>query len=86
MQTWIPAEGSAALISSGLVPQAYEIREQLERVVSSPEFPGVGLAATFLRYVVSETLEGRGNRIKAYSIAIEVFGRDPGFPQDDPVV
>ncbi|MGO6737862.1 adenylate cyclase [Rhizobium ruizarguesonis] len=86
MQTWIPAEGSAALISSGLVPQADDIREQLERVVSSPEFPGVGRAATFLRYVVSETLEGRGNRIKAYSIAIEVFGRDPGFTQDDPVV
>ncbi|EJC66863.1 putative integral membrane protein [Rhizobium leguminosarum bv. viciae WSM1455] len=86
MQTWIPAEGSAALISSGLAPQADEIREQLERVVSSPEFPRVGRAATFLRYVVSETLEGRGNRIKAYSIAIEVFGRDPGFTQDDPVV
>ncbi|WP_311044393.1 adenylate cyclase [Rhizobium bangladeshense] len=59
---------------------------QLERVISSPEFPGVGRAAAFLRYVVSETLAGRGNRIKAYSIAIEVFGRDTGFTQDDPVV
>ncbi|WP_017964704.1 adenylate cyclase [Rhizobium leguminosarum] len=86
MQTSIPAEGSAAPISSRPAPDADDIREQLERVVSSPEFPGVGRAATFLRYVVSETLEGRGNRIKAYSIAIEVFGRDPGFTQDDPVV
>ncbi|PDV88938.1 adenylate cyclase [Rhizobium sp. H4] len=86
MQTWIPAEGSAAPISLRPVPQAEDIREQLERVVSSPEFPGVGRAAAFLRYVVSETLEGRGNRIKAYSIAIEVFGRDAGFTQDDPVV
>ncbi|MGR4843193.1 adenylate cyclase [Rhizobium sp. LARHSG275] len=86
MQTSIPAEGSAAPISSRPAPHADDIREQLERVVSSPEFPGVGRAATFLRYVVSETLEGRGNRIKAYSIAIEVFGRDPGFTQDDPVV
>ncbi|PDS78015.1 adenylate cyclase [Rhizobium sp. L43] len=86
MQTWIPAEGSAAPISLRPAPQADDIREQLERVVSSPEFPGVGRAAAFLRYVVSETLEGRGNRIKAYSIAIEVFGRDAGFTQDDPVV
>ncbi|ANP85972.1 adenylate cyclase [Rhizobium leguminosarum] len=86
MQTSIPAEGSAAPISSRPAPQADDISEQLERVVSSPEFPGVGRAAAFLRYVVSETLDGRGNRIKAYSIAIEVFGRDPGFTQDDPVV
>ncbi|MCW0015741.1 adenylate cyclase [Rhizobium sp. BT-226] len=86
MQTWVPAEGSAARISLRPAPQAEDIREQLERVVSSPEFPGVGRAAAFLRYVVSETLEGRGNRIKAYSIAIEVFGRDAGFTQDDPVV
>ncbi|MGO7588697.1 adenylate cyclase [Rhizobium leguminosarum] len=86
MQTWIPAEGSAAPISLRPAPQADDIREQLERVVSSHEFPGVGRAAAFLRYVVSETLEERGNRIKAYSIAIEVFGRDAGFTQDDPVV
>ncbi|TAY17517.1 adenylate cyclase [Rhizobium leguminosarum] len=86
MQTSIPAEGSAAPISSKPAPHADDIREQLERVVSSSEFPGVGRAAAFLRYVVSETLEGRGNRIKAYSIAIEVFGRDAGFTQDDPVV
>ncbi|MGO8506748.1 adenylate cyclase, partial [Rhizobium leguminosarum] len=32
------------------------------------------------------TLGGRGNRINASSIAIGVFGRDPGFTQDDPVV
>ncbi|MGZ2380658.1 adenylate cyclase [Rhizobium leguminosarum] len=86
MQTWIPAEGSATPISLRPAPQADDIRDQLERVVSSPEFPGVGRAAAFLRYVVSETLEDRGNRIKAYSIAIEVFGRDTGFTQDDPVV
>ncbi|EJT00952.1 hypothetical protein [Rhizobium sp. CCGE 510] len=86
MQTWIPAEGSAAPIFSEPAPQADDISDQLERVIASPEFPGVGRAAAFLRYVVSETLEGRGNRIKAYSIAIEVFGRDAGFTQDDPVV
>lgn len=41
----------------------------------------------FLRYVIEETLEGRQNRIKAYSIATEVFDRPATFdPQTDPVV
>ena len=41
----------------------------------------------FLSYVVSEELSGRGHRIKAYSIAVEVFGRETSFdPQIDPIV
>src|SRR5215213_9143319 len=39
------------------------------------------------RYVVEETLEGRGERIKAYAIGVEVFERDETFdPQNEPVV
>ena len=68
------------------LPGIDEIRAQLERILSSPEFPGTGRAAAFLRYVVEETLAGRASRIKGYSIAIEVFGRDENFTQDDPVV
>ena len=68
------------------LPYIEEIRAELERILSSREFPGAGRAAAFLRYVVEETLAGRGNRIKGYSIAIEVFGRDETFTQDDPVV
>lgn len=33
----------------------------------------------FLEYVVSETLSGRGERLKGYSIALEVFGRRASF-------
>jgi adenylate cyclase len=41
----------------------------------------------FLEYVVEETLAGRAERIKAYNVATEVFGRDVNFdPQLDPVV
>ena len=36
---------------------------------------------------MTETLSGRADRIKAYSIAVEVFGRGASFdPQSDPVV
>lgn len=41
----------------------------------------------FLRFVVEETLAGRPDRLKAYTIALEVLGRDAGFdPQNDPIV
>ena len=53
----------------------------------SPDFNVPERARTFLKYVVTETLAGRADRIKAYSIAVEVFGRGASFdPQSDPVV
>ena len=69
-----------------LRPAPEDIRAQLERIIASPEFPNTGHAHAFLRYVVEETLAGRAERIKGYSIAIEVFNRDEDFTQDDPVV
>jgi len=67
-------------------PDTGEIRSQLEHILASAEFPGIGRSAAFLRYVVEEAIAGRANRIKGYSIAIEVFGRNESFTQDDPVV
>jgi adenylate cyclase len=64
-----------------------DVRAALERVVSSPDFAASERARRFLRYVVEETLAGRSDRIKAFSVAVEVFGRDESFdPQNDPVV
>lgn len=41
----------------------------------------------FLEYVVDETLAGRGDRLKGYNIAVEVFDRSEGFdPNVDPIV
>jgi adenylate cyclase len=67
-------------------PSPVDIHTQLERIISSPEFPGAGRCATFLRYVTEEVIQGRAKRIKGYSIAIEVFNREEGFTQEDPVV
>jgi TolB-like protein len=64
-----------------------EIRAQLERILASSDFNVPERAHAFLKYVVTETLSDRADRIKAYSIAIEVFGRGASFdPQSDPVV
>ncbi|KQV33183.1 hypothetical protein ASE37_19135 [Rhizobium sp. Root268] len=39
-----------------------------------------------LRYVVTETLEGRSTHIKAYTVAVDVFRRTNFDAQNDPVV
>ncbi|ACI58316.1 conserved hypothetical protein (plasmid) [Rhizobium leguminosarum bv. trifolii WSM2304] len=68
------------------VPTPEDIRAQLAVIISSPEFPKVGRSRAFLTYVTEEALAGRADRIKGYSIAVEVFKRSEGFTQDDPVV
>ena len=69
------------------VPTEADIREQFDRIRMSPEFQAPGRGRSFLAYVIEEALAGRGSRLKAYSIAIEVFGRDSSFDaQSDPVV
>src|SRR4051812_31614802 len=60
-------------------PRIVEVRAQLERIVASAEFTVPERARRMLRYVVEEALAGRGERIKAYTVAVEVLGRDEGF-------
>jgi adenylate cyclase len=69
------------------IPHPAAVREQLERILSSPDFDASHRHRRFLRYVTEETLAGRGERVKAYPIAITVFGRDETFDsQIDPIV
>jgi TolB-like protein len=66
---------------------ADEVRLELDRILSSPQFDASERNRRFLDYVVEETLSDRGDRIKAYTIATLVFGRDESFdPALDPVV
>lgn len=60
-----------------------DVRGELERILSSPEFETSERNRRFLRHVVEETLGGRADRIKAYSVATRVFGRGDDF---DPVL
>src|SRR3954464_1269115 len=68
-------------------PLPDDVRTQLERIIDSVEFAVSERARRFLCYVVGEALAGRGERIKAYTIAVEVLGRDEGFDANaDPAV
>ncbi|MCB1490070.1 MAG: adenylate cyclase [Bauldia sp.] len=66
---------------------AAAVRAAVDRIVNNPDFTASDRARNFLRYVVEETLNDRADRIKAFSVAVEVFGRDETFDaQNDPVV
>jgi TolB-like protein/tetratricopeptide (TPR) repeat protein len=68
-------------------PSSSEIQAQLKRILESRDFDVSERDRSFLKYVITETLSGRADQIKAYSIAVDVFGRDASFePQSDPVV
>ncbi|NKF31460.1 adenylate cyclase, partial [Pseudomonas sp. BGM005] len=86
MQNKLPSGGEDAPSLSRPEPAPDDIRTQLDRIIASPEFPRVGRSAAFLTYVTEEALAGRAERIKGYTIAVEVFKRSEGFKQDDPVV
>ncbi|MBB3657663.1 TolB-like protein [Rhizobium sp. BK650] len=63
------------------------VRAQLDRILASSEFLAPERGRRFLQYIVQETLEGRSEQLKAYTIAQAVFGRDASFDaQSDPVV
>lgn len=56
-----------------------EVEAELANVLSDPEFERNPSVSRFLAFVVAETLEGRGARLKAFTIAVAVFGRDETF-------
>ncbi|HET8699823.1 MAG TPA: hypothetical protein VFO94_20240, partial [Gammaproteobacteria bacterium] len=68
-------------------PTPTDIRAELERVLASRSFEQAGRSSEFLRYVVEQHLAGAAERLKGYTIAIEVFRRPPEFDaQADPLV
>ncbi|MBB3657652.1 TolB-like protein/Tfp pilus assembly protein PilF [Rhizobium sp. BK650] len=71
----------------GGAPSQEEVEQQLERILFSPEFRLPERARRFLEFVVTETLAGRRDYLKAFTIAQSVFGRDANFDaQQDPCV
>jgi TolB-like protein len=75
--------------ASGQEPQvsAESVRAALERVLASRCFRSAETLSRLLRYTVEQGLEGRGDRLKEYSLGVDVLGRGPRFdPRVDSVV
>jgi TolB-like protein len=64
-----------------------KVNEQLAKILQSSPFKSSRVLTDFLKYIVSETLEGKEQFLKEYVIATSVLGRDPDFnPQLDAIV
>lgn len=68
-------------------PEPDEIVAAAERMIASEVFARSPQLGAFLRFVVEASLQGKSDRIKAYTIGVEVLRRDSNFdPQLDPIV
>jgi len=63
------------------------IYAQLQKIFLCPEFAVSDILRRFLTYIIEETLGGRSNTIKEYTIAINVLNKPVSFkPQQDAIV
>lgn len=60
-------------------PPEDDIRQQLEKILASPEFQNSPMLGEFLRFVVGKTLSDCAQEIKGYTVATEVFRRKADF-------
>src|SRR5215472_11367932 len=68
-------------------PTEEQIRAQLKRVLTSPEFRSSKRCQDFLQYVVDHTLRGHAGTLKERTIGMEVFARPASYdPSEDATV
>ena len=67
--------------------QKSSILNQLDRLLENSHFSHSKRFPSFLRFIVKEELEGRGDQLKERTLGMEVFGRDAGYDTtSDPIV
>lgn len=60
------------------------MRDEVERVSNSAAFARAPVMRRLLHFLAEETIAGRGDELKAYSVAVDGLGRSPEFdPQAD---
>ena len=68
-------------------PTPEAIRQQLEWILASATFANAPSQTAMLRYVVELSLAGEADRLKEYTLGVEVFGRGADFdPRQDTIV
>ncbi len=64
-----------------------DIEKTLENILASEQFSGSQILVNFLSYIVTKTLDGEENEVKAYTIAVDALGHGDDFdPQSNAVV
>lgn len=62
-----------------LTQKEQEIRTQLRLILQSPLFSNSKTLSRLLEFIIEETLAGRNNQLKEYTIATQALGRDKTF-------
>jgi TolB-like protein len=63
------------------------VEEELERIFGDPHFTESAILKKFLSFIVQETIHGRSNCLKEYTIAINVLEKPSSFnPQENGIV
>jgi len=62
-----------------IAPDGQLVREQLERILASPQFRNSKRYAAVLKYIVEQSLAGNADRLKERTIGVDVFGREPDY-------
>jgi hypothetical protein len=65
--------------SSAILIEREAIIQNLSRILGSPVFRNSKRYPALLKYIVEETLDGRGDAIKERVLGVEVFGRSPDY-------
>ena len=74
-------------LSSNFSPSETVIRQQLAKILISPQFVNSPNLRNFLSFIVKKTLAGEAADIKGYTVATQVLGRKADFdPNLDPIV
>nr|WP_047167497.1 hypothetical protein [Sphingomonas sp. Y57] len=55
------------------------MRQELDAVIASPDFARAPIMKRLLSFLVGETAAGRGDQLKAYSVAVDGLGRAPDY-------
>ena len=60
-------------------PEKRNVIEELDRITASDDFRSKPVMKKLLEYLVTESVEGRSDQIKGYSIGLDVFGQGSSF-------
>ncbi len=70
-----------------MAPNPKLVERYVQKILATLEFPSGGQLVALLRYLVDAELEGKSDRVKGYSIGVDVLGRDSSFdPNSDAIV
>src|SRR6202012_4613216 len=82
--------GARMEVHSSWVPKTEEekdqVRRQMERLLATAHFKNSRRYPALFRFIVEETLEGRGEFLKESLLGVRVFNRPPDYDTaDDPI-